>query len=75
MPEPRPIVIDDDVWPGATSSVAPGVTIGRGSIVGVSSVVGSDVPPFTMVAGIPQRPVKKAGPRAVRRALTPTGCR
>lgn len=62
MPEPRAIVIEDDAWVGAKSSVMPGVTIGRGSIVGVSSVVAADVPPFTMVAGIPARPVKKLDP-------------
>lgn len=62
MPEPRPVIIEDDVWLGAKSSVLPGVTIGRGSIVGVSSVVGADVPPFTMVAGVPARPVKKLDP-------------
>jgi maltose O-acetyltransferase len=62
MPEPRPVVIEDDVWLGAKSSVLPGVTIGRGSVVGVSSVVSADVPPFTMVAGIPARPVKKLDP-------------
>lgn len=62
MPEPRPVVIEDDVWLGAKSSVLPGVRIGRGSIVGVSSVVGSDVPAFTMVAGVPARPVKKLDP-------------
>lgn len=62
MPEPRPIVIEDDVWLGAKSSILPGVTIGRGSIIGVSSVVSADVPPFTMVAGIPARPVKKLDP-------------
>lgn len=62
MPEPRPIVIEDDVWLGAKCSVLPGVTIGRGSIVGVSSVVGTNIPPFTMVAGVPARPVKKLDP-------------
>ena len=62
MPEPRPVVIEDDVWLGAKCSVLPGVRIGRGSIVGVSSVVGADVPPFTMVAGVPARPVKKLDP-------------
>ncbi len=62
MPTPRPVVIEDDVWLGAKSSILPGVTIGRGSIVGISSVVSSDVPPFTMVAGVPARPVKKLDP-------------
>ena len=62
MPEPRPIVIEDDVWIGAKASIMPGVRIGRGSIVGVSSVVTTDVPPFTVVVGIPARAVRKLDP-------------
>lgn len=62
MPPPRPVVIEDDVWLGAKSSILPGVTIGRGSIVGVASVVKSDVPPFTIVAGVPAREIRKLDP-------------
>jgi acetyltransferase-like isoleucine patch superfamily enzyme len=62
MPAPRPIVIEDDVWIGAKASVMPGVRIGTGSVVGVSSVVYADVPPFTVVAGVPARAVKKLDP-------------
>lgn len=56
---PRPVTIEDDVWIGAKASVLPGVTIGRGSVVGTSAVVTSDVPPFTIVAGVPAREVKR----------------
>ncbi len=62
MPEPRPIVIEDDVWIGAKASIMPGLTIGRGAIVGTSSVVSGDVPAFTVVAGIPARVVRKLDP-------------
>ncbi len=62
MPEPRAVVIEDDVWLGAKSSILPGVTIGRGSIVGVASVVRADVPPFTIVAGAPAREIRKLDP-------------
>jgi maltose O-acetyltransferase len=62
MPEPRPITIEDDVWIGAKATIMPGVKVGRGSIVGVSSVVAADVPPFTVVLGIPARPVRKLDP-------------
>jgi acetyltransferase-like isoleucine patch superfamily enzyme len=62
MPEPKPIVIEDDVWIGAKATIMPGVTIGRGSIVGISSVVAADVAPFTVVLGIPARPVRKLDP-------------
>jgi maltose O-acetyltransferase len=54
-PEPQPVVIEDDVWIGSRVSVMPGVRIGRGSIVGAHAVVTSDVPQFTIVAGVPAR--------------------
>lgn len=62
MPAPKPVIIEDDVWIGAKATILPGVTVGRGSIVGVSSVVSSDVPPYTVVLGIPARPVRKLDP-------------
>ena len=62
MPAPRPVRIEDDVWIGAKASVLPGVTIGRGAIIGVSAVVVADVAPFTVVVGVPAREVKKLDP-------------
>jgi maltose O-acetyltransferase len=52
-----PIVIEDDAWIGASSIVLPGVRIGRGAVVGALSVVNSDVPALTIVAGQPARQV------------------
>ena len=46
-----PIVIEDDVWIGAAATVTPGVTIGRGSVVGAGAVVARDVPPMSVVTG------------------------
>lgn len=54
-----PIIIEDDVWIGANVTVMPGVTIGRHSIVGAGSVVTKDVPPDTVVAGVPAKVIKK----------------
>ena len=51
--EPRPIVIEDDVWIGAGVVILPGRRIGTGSIVGAGSVVAHDVSPRTIVAGNP----------------------
>jgi maltose O-acetyltransferase len=54
-PPPRPVTIGDDVWIGAKASILPGVTIGRGAIVGTGAVVTKDVPEFAVVAGVPAR--------------------
>ena len=53
-----PIVLEDDVWVGAAAVVLPGVTIGRGSIVGAGAVVTRDVPANTFVGGVPGRPIR-----------------
>jgi maltose O-acetyltransferase len=61
-PPGTPVVIEPDVWLGAKVSVMPGVTIGRGSIVGTGSVVTKDVPPFTVVGGVPAKIIEKLDP-------------
>jgi acetyltransferase-like isoleucine patch superfamily enzyme len=53
------IVIEDDVWLGAGAIVTDGVRIGRGAVVAAGAVVTQDVPPYTVVGGIPARPLKK----------------
>ena len=49
----EPITIDANVWIGAAATVLPGVHIGAGSVVGAGAVVTHDVPPATLVAGVP----------------------
>lgn len=56
-PAPRPVVIEDDVWICVKSTLLPGVTIGRGAVVGAHSVVTKDVPAGAVVAGAPARVV------------------
>ncbi len=58
----RPIRIEPNVWIGFDACVLPGVTVGRGSIVGARSVVVCDVPPYTVVAGNPARVVRALDP-------------
>jgi maltose O-acetyltransferase len=55
--ETRPVVIEDHVWIGARATIMPGVTLGRGCVVGAGAVVTRDVPAFAMVAGVPARTV------------------
>ncbi|AUD00397.1 sugar O-acetyltransferase [Spirosoma pollinicola] len=55
---PRPIVIKRNAWIGAGATILPGVTIGENSIVAAGAVVSRDVPPNTVVAGIPAKVVK-----------------
>jgi acetyltransferase-like isoleucine patch superfamily enzyme len=54
----RPVVIEDDVWIGQRAVILPGVTIGRGSVVAIGSVVMTSVPPNVLVAGNPARQVR-----------------
>lgn len=57
-PPTKPIVVEDDVWLATRSMILKGVTIGKGSVVAAGAVVTRDVPPFTMVAGVPARHVR-----------------
>jgi acetyltransferase-like isoleucine patch superfamily enzyme len=50
-----PIVIESNVWLGAGATVLQGVTIGSDAVVGAGAVVTHDVPPKTLVAGVPAR--------------------
>jgi len=53
-----PVVIGENVWIGDNSVIIGPATIGRGAIVGANSVVRGVVPPNTIVAGAPARPIK-----------------
>ena len=52
------IIIEDDVWIGASAIITDGVRIGKGSVIAAGAVVTKDVPPHTVVAGVPAKPIK-----------------
>jgi acetyltransferase-like isoleucine patch superfamily enzyme len=55
----NPVVIEDDIWIGANAVVLPGVSIGHHSVVAAGAVVTKDVPPHTLVAGVPAKIIKE----------------
>jgi acetyltransferase-like isoleucine patch superfamily enzyme len=55
----KPVIVEDDCWLGINVVVLAGVTIGKGAVVGANSVVTNDVEPYTVVAGIPAKVIKK----------------
>lgn len=59
MPQKGDTVIGNDVWIGENATILPGVHVGDGAIIGMNSVVGSDVPPYTIVAGNPARKIRQ----------------
>ncbi len=59
MPFKGNTVIGNDVWIGQNAVILPGVNIGDGAIIGAYSVVGSDVAPYTIVAGNPAKLIRK----------------
>jgi len=57
-----PIIIEDNVWLASNAKILKGVTIGRGSVVATGAVVTKNVPPFTVVAGVPAKVIKNLNP-------------
>ena len=53
------IIIGNDVWIGYEAVVLAGVTIGDGAIIGARAVVTKDVPPYTIVGGVPAKPIRQ----------------
>lgn len=52
-------IVGNDVWIGQNAVILPGVHIGDGAIIGANSVVGRDIPPYTIVVGNPARETRK----------------
>jgi maltose O-acetyltransferase len=69
--EDLPIFIEDDVWLGINVTLMPGVRVGRGSIVAAGAVVTRDVPPYTIVAGVPAAVIASRGASQSDSAIRP----
>jgi len=54
----KKVIIEDDAWIGGRAIILPGVKIGKGAVVAAGSVVTKDVPPYSVVAGVPARRIK-----------------
>ena len=65
LEEIKPVRICRRAWIGQNAFILKGVTIGEGAVVGVNSVVVSDIPPYAVAMGNPARVVVKAQPRTV----------
>jgi acetyltransferase-like isoleucine patch superfamily enzyme len=57
--ENKPVIIEDNVWIGCRCIVLKGVTIGAGAIVAAGSVVTKDVPPYSIIGGVPAKIISR----------------
>ncbi len=53
------ITVGNDVWIGYEAVILAGVTIGDGAVIGARAVVTKDVPPYTIVGGVPAKPIRR----------------
>ena len=70
-PAAVPVLIEDEVWLGARVTVLKGVRIGRGAVVAAGAVVTRDVAPYTLVGGVPARPIRTLTPGSNGSAVAP----
>ena len=63
------VTLGHDVWVGHGALVLPGRTIGTGAVIAGGAVVTRDVAPYTIVAGVPAKPIKRRFPQAIAKRL------
>lgn len=62
---PARVRIGHDVWVGERAILRQGVSVGVGAVIGMGSVVTRDVPPYTVVAGVPARVIRRRFPDSI----------
>lgn len=62
----KPVHICKNVWIGAGATLLPGVTVGENAVVAAGAVVSKDVPPNTIVAGIPAKVIREIPPEPAK---------
>lgn len=65
----RRVTIGHDTWIGHGATILPGITIGVGAVVGSGAVVTKDVAPYTIVGGVPARPLRERFPANTARRM------
>jgi acetyltransferase-like isoleucine patch superfamily enzyme len=66
---PRPVIIEDNVWIGFDSVILPGVRLGRGAVIGCKTIITKDVPPYAVMVGNPPRLIKFLEPDDTEEAI------
>jgi maltose O-acetyltransferase len=61
---PDCVVVEDHVWIATRAMIVGRVTLGRGAVVAAGAIVTKDVPPLTIVAGVPAKPIGMRDPAA-----------
>lgn len=59
------VTVGHDVWIGHGATLLPGVKVADGAVIGAGAVVSKDVDPYTIVGGVPAKPIRERFPRAI----------
>jgi acetyltransferase-like isoleucine patch superfamily enzyme len=60
--DPKPVIIEENVWIGFEAIILPGVKIGRGAVIGCKTIISENVPAYAVVVGNPSRIIKYLEP-------------